>query len=46
MKKMSLEDIVTFRDRLGIPLADDKLDKYTPAYYKPAPDSEEAKYLA
>ena len=46
MKKMSLEDIVTFRDRLGIPIADDKLDKYTPAYYKPAPDSEEAKYLA
>jgi pyruvate dehydrogenase E1 component len=46
MKKMSLEDIVTFRDRLGIPLSDDKLDKYTPAYYKPAPDSEEAKYLA
>ena len=46
MKKMSLEDIVTFRDRLGIPLADDKLDKYTPAYYKPSPDSEEAKYLA
>jgi pyruvate dehydrogenase E1 component len=46
MKKMSLEDIVTFRDRLGIPLADDKLDKYTPAYYKPAPDSQEAKYLA
>ena len=46
MKKMSLEDIVTFRDRLGIPISDDKLDKYTPAYYKPAPDSEEAKYLA
>ncbi len=46
MKKMSLEDIVTFRDRLGIPIADDKLDKYTPAYYKPAPNSEEAKYLA
>ena len=46
MKKMSFEDIVTFRDRLGIPIADDKLDKYTPPYYKPAPDSEEAKYLA
>jgi pyruvate dehydrogenase E1 component len=46
MKKMSFEDIVTFRDRLGIPISDDKLDKYTPAYYKPAPDSEEAKYLA
>jgi pyruvate dehydrogenase E1 component len=46
MKKMSLEDIVTFRDRLGIPIPDSQLDKYTPAYYKPAPDSEEAKYMA
>ena len=45
MKKMSLEDIVEFRDRLGIPIADDKLDKYTPPYYKPAADSVEAKYL-
>jgi len=45
MKKMSLEDIVEFRDRLGIPIADDKLDKYTPPYYKPAADSAEAKYL-
>jgi pyruvate dehydrogenase E1 component len=45
MKKMSLEDIVEFRDRLGIPIADDKLDKYTPPYYKPAEDSAEAKYL-
>jgi pyruvate dehydrogenase E1 component len=46
MKKMSLEDIVTFRDRLGIPLPDSQLDKYTPAYYKPADNSEEAKYMA
>ncbi len=46
MKKMSLEDIVTFRDRLGIPIPDSKLDKYLPAYYKPADDSEEAKYMA
>ena len=45
MKKMSLEDIITFRDRLGIPLADDKLDKYTPSYFRPAADSEEMKYL-
>ena len=45
MKKMSLEDIVEFRDRLGIPIADEKLDKYTPPYYKPAADSAEAKYL-
>ena len=46
MKKMSFEDIVTFRDRLGIPIPDSQLDKYTPAYYKPADDSEEAKYMA
>jgi pyruvate dehydrogenase E1 component len=45
MKKMSLEDIVEFRDRLGIPITDDKLDKYTPPYYKPSEDSAEAKYL-
>jgi pyruvate dehydrogenase E1 component len=45
MKKMSLEDIVEFRDRLGIPIADDKLDKYTPPYYKPSEDSAEAKYM-
>ncbi len=46
MKKMSLEDIVTFRDRLGIPIPDSQLDKYTPAYYRPADNSEEAKYMA
>jgi pyruvate dehydrogenase E1 component len=46
MKKMSLEDIATFRDRLGIPIPDSQLDKYTPAYYKPAENSEEAKYMA
>jgi len=45
MKKMTLEDIREFRDRLGIPISDDKLDKYTPSYYKPAEDSAEAKYL-
>jgi pyruvate dehydrogenase E1 component len=45
MKKMTVEDLVEFRDRLGIPIADDKLDKYTPPYYKPAEDSAEAKYL-
>jgi pyruvate dehydrogenase E1 component len=45
MKKMTLEDIIEFRDRLEIPLADDKLDKYTPSYFKPAADSPEMKYL-
>uniref|UniRef100_UPI0037C0A37A transketolase-like TK C-terminal-containing protein n=1 Tax=Arenimonas sp. TaxID=1872635 RepID=UPI0037C0A37A len=43
--KMTLEDIIEFRDRLNIPLADSQLDKYMPAYCKPAPDSVEAKYL-
>ncbi|CAB4883478.1 unannotated protein [freshwater metagenome] len=46
MKKMTLEDITEFRDRLEIPLPDSALDKYTPAYFKPAEDSVEAKYLA
>jgi pyruvate dehydrogenase E1 component len=46
MKKMTKEDILTFRDRLQIPLTDDKLDAYLPSYYKPPADSPEAKYLA
>ena len=45
MKKMTLEDIMEFRDRLDIPLTNEKLDKYTPAYYRPAADSPEMKYL-
>jgi pyruvate dehydrogenase E1 component len=31
---------------LGIPIPDSQLDKYTPAYYRPADNSEEAKYMA
>ena len=46
MKKMTKEDILQFRDRLQIPLTDDKLDAYLPSYYKPSADSPEAKYLA
>ncbi len=45
MKKMSMEDIVEFRDRLGIPIADDQLDAKLPPYYRPTEDSPEAKYL-
>ena len=45
MKKMSMEDIVEFRDRLGIPIADDQLDAKLPPYYRPAEDSAESKYL-
>jgi pyruvate dehydrogenase E1 component len=46
MKKLTLEDIVEFRNRLEIPIPDDQLDKYMPPYYKPAEDSVEAKYMA
>jgi pyruvate dehydrogenase E1 component len=45
MKKMSMEDITEFRDRLGIPIADAQLDAKLPPYYRPADDSPEAKYL-
>ena len=45
MKKMSMEDITEFRDRLAIPIADAQLDAKLPPYYRPADDSPEAKYL-
>ena len=45
MKKMSMEDITEFRDRLAIPIADAQLDAKLPPYYRPAEDSPEAKYL-
>ena len=45
MKKLTQEDIFALRDRLGIPLADDQLDKYTPSYFRPDVDSDEYKYL-
>ena len=46
MKKMSLQDIMQFRDTLHLDIPDEKLDKYLPPYLKPAPDSPEALYLA
>ena len=46
MKKMSLEDLKGFRDKLHLEIPDEKLDKYLPPYFKPAEDSDEAKYLA
>ncbi len=42
-KKMPLEALQQFRDRFKIPVPDDQLEKIP--YYRPAPDSEEAKYL-
>ena len=46
MKKMSLEDIMQFRDTLHLDIPDEKLDKYLPPYLKPAADSPEAMYIA
>jgi pyruvate dehydrogenase E1 component len=46
MKKMSLEDIMQFRDTLHLDIPDGKLDKYLPPYLKPAADSPEAMYVA
>ncbi|MFA5919539.1 MAG: pyruvate dehydrogenase (acetyl-transferring), homodimeric type, partial [Candidatus Nanopelagicaceae bacterium] len=45
MKKMKLEDIMTFRDRLQIPISDEQLEVKLPPYYKPAENSEENQYL-
>lgn len=45
MKKMTMEDIVNFRDRLKIPIADDQLDAKLPPYFKPDEKSEEHQYM-
>ena len=42
-KKMSLDALKAFRDRLNIPLADNKLEKLP--FYKPDSNSPEIKYL-
>ena len=35
MKKLTLDDLKEFRDRLHIPIADSQLDEYLPPYYNP-----------
>ncbi len=45
MKKMTLEDIQAFRDRLGIPLQDSQLDAKMPPYFHPGKESAEFQYL-
>ncbi len=42
-KKFSEDDLRAFRDRFNIPVADADLDRLP--FYKPAEDSEEAKYM-
>ena len=43
VKKLDIDSLKTFRDRFGIPVADENL-KSVP-YYRPAPDSPEMKYM-
>jgi len=45
MKKLSIEDLRMFRDRMSIPISDAELDPYLPPYYKPAETSSEMQYL-
>ncbi|MFI5838659.1 pyruvate dehydrogenase (acetyl-transferring), homodimeric type [Catenuloplanes sp. NPDC051500] len=47
MKKLTLDDLKTFRDRLYLDISDKQLEDnpYLPPYFKPAEDSEEMQYL-
>ncbi|HIW96314.1 MAG TPA: pyruvate dehydrogenase (acetyl-transferring), homodimeric type [Candidatus Corynebacterium gallistercoris] len=47
MKKLTLEDLKLFRDKQGIPISDEELEKdpYLPPYYNPGKDSEEIRYM-
>ena len=45
MKKMTHEDLIQFRDRLHIPIADELIDSKLPPYYHPGVDSPEYQYM-
>ena len=45
MKKLSLDDLKGFRDRLEIPIADADLDAKLPPYYHPGDDHEHTRYM-
>ena len=45
MKKLTLEDLKLFRDRLQIPFTDDQLDEKLPPYYHPGMDHEHIEYM-
>ncbi|WP_406395680.1 pyruvate dehydrogenase (acetyl-transferring), homodimeric type [Streptomyces sp. NBC_00887] len=45
MKKLTVEDLKRFRDRLHIPITDKQLDEGYPPYYHPGRDSEEIQYM-
>jgi pyruvate dehydrogenase E1 component len=45
MKKLTLQDLKEFRDRLRIPIPDSDMDPYLPPYYNPGPEDEAVKYM-
>jgi pyruvate dehydrogenase E1 component len=45
MKKLSVEELKVFRDRLELPIPDRELESGEPPYYNPGRDSEEIKYM-
>ena len=47
MKKLTLDDLKSFRDRLYLDIPDSALegDPYLPPYYRPADDTDEMRYL-
>jgi pyruvate dehydrogenase E1 component len=45
MKKLTLEDLKDFRDRLHLPITDEALDGTLPPYYRPPEGSDELDYL-
>jgi len=45
MKKMTVEDLIAFRDRLKLPIPDEKIDKYLPPYFNWPENSPEMQYL-
>ncbi|QTH59163.1 pyruvate dehydrogenase (acetyl-transferring), homodimeric type [Corynebacterium hindlerae] len=47
MKKLTLDDLKLFRDKQGIPISDEELEKdpYLPPYFHPGKDAPEIKYM-
>ncbi|GAA2595552.1 pyruvate dehydrogenase (acetyl-transferring), homodimeric type [Streptomyces axinellae] len=45
MKKLTVEDLKGFRDRLHLPIPDSDLESGLPPYYHPGRDSEEIQYM-
>ncbi|MEU2719365.1 pyruvate dehydrogenase (acetyl-transferring), homodimeric type [Streptomyces smyrnaeus] len=45
MKKLTVDDLKGFRDRLHLPIPDSELESGVPPYYHPGRDSEEIQYM-